>query len=237
MSHGFVDAFAANGGDAWKASASFPPMLYSTHSVSTILSITGARATSVTALGMKDSAADGIFDSKVSMWGNDQSNQIALMRTSDGGVMRIAELRRVGTAPLEPTVRMSIFGTEGSFEQQVGYASWANKESFSIVTDEINTFSDVENPHSLQPGYVSANVWDGGFAKVHDRSQLPAAFKGLSNGHGGSHQYMVDDFVMDAVGERPAPMNIDDAIRFTLPGILAHKSATSGGVTLEIKYS
>lgn len=237
MSHGFVDAFAANGGDAWKASASFPPMLYSTHSVSTILSITGASATSVTALGMKDSAADGIFDSKVSMWGNDQSNQIALMRTSDGGVMRIAELRRVGTAPLEPTVRMSIFGTEGSFEQQVGYASWANKESFSIVTDEINTFSDVENPHSLEPGYVSANLWDGGFAKVHDRSQLPAAFKGLSNGHGGSHQFMVDDFVMDAVGERPAPMNIDDAIRFTLPGILAHQSATSGGVTLEIKYS
>ena len=237
MSHGFVDAFAANGGDAWKASASFPPMLYSTHSVSTILSITGARATSVTALGMKDSAADGIFDSKVSMWENDQSNQIALMRTSDGGVMRIAELRRVGTAPLEPTVRMSIFGTEGSFEQQVGYASWANKESFSIVTDEINTFSDVENPHSLEPGYVSANLWDGGFAKVHDRSQLPAAFKGLSNGHGGSHQFMVDDFVMDAVGERPAPMNIDDAIRFTLPGILAHQSATSGGVTLEIKYS
>jgi len=237
MSHGFVDAFAANGGDAWKASASFPPMLYSTHSVSTILSITGARATSVTALGMKDSAADGIFDSKVSMWGNDQSNQIALMRTSDGGVMRIAELRRVGTAPLEPTVRMSIFGTEGSFEQQVGYASWANKESFSIVTDEINTFSDVENPHSLEPGYVSANLWDGGFAKVHDRSQLPAAFKGLSNGHGGSHQFMVDDFVMDAVGELHAPMNIDDAIRFTLPGILAHQSATSGGVTLEIKYS
>ena len=39
--------------------------------------------------------------------------------------MRIAELRRVGTAPLESTVRMSIFGTEGSFEQQVGYASWA----------------------------------------------------------------------------------------------------------------
>jgi predicted dehydrogenase len=237
MSHGFVDAFAANGGDAWKASASFPPMLYSTHSVSTILSITGARATSVTALGMKDNAADGIFDSKVSMWGNDQSNQIALMRTSDGGVMRIAELRRVGTAPLEPTVRMSIFGTEGSFEQQVGYASWANKESFSIVTDEINTFSDVENPHSLEPGYVSANLWDGGFARIHDRSQLPASFKGLSNGHGGSHQYMVDDFVMDAVGERPAPMNIDDAIRFTLPGIFAHQSAMSGGATLEIKYS
>ena len=36
MSHGFSDAYAANGGDNWKATASFPPMLYSTHSVSAV---------------------------------------------------------------------------------------------------------------------------------------------------------------------------------------------------------
>jgi predicted dehydrogenase len=234
MSHGFTDAYAANGGDEWKATASFPPMLYSTHSVSTILSVTGAQATSVTCLGMKDTVNDGIFDSTVSKWGNDQSNQIALFRTSDGGVMRIAELRRVGTAPLESTVRMSIFGTEGSFEQQVGYASWATKNSFDIITDEIGTFSDVENPYSLRSDYIPPNKWDGGFAKVHDRSQLPQEFKGLSNGHGGSHQFMVDDFVMDAVGERNAPMNIHDAARFTTPGIWAHQSAQMAGKSLEI---
>jgi len=234
MSHGFSDAYAANGGDEWKSTASFPPMLYATHSVSTILSVTGAQATSVTCIGLKDSADDGIFDSKVSKWGNDQSNQIALFKTSDGGVMRIAELRRVGTAPLESTVRMSIFGTEGSFEQQVGYASWATKNSFDIVTDEIGTFSDVENPLSLRSDYVPPNKWDGGFAKVHDRSTLPKEFLGLSNGHGGSHQFMVDDFVMDAVGARKAPMNVYDAARFTLPGIWAHQSAQSGGLSLEI---
>jgi predicted dehydrogenase len=234
MSHGFVDAFAANGGDAWKASASFPPMLYSTHSISTILSVTGAHALSVTCLGLQDGVADGIFDEKISMWKNNQSNQVALFRNSDGGIMRIAELRRVGTAPLEPTVRMSIFGTEGSFEQQVGYASWATKHSFDIVTDEINTWSDVENPYSLSKDYISKNLWDGGFAKIHDRSKLPPSFLGLSNGHGGSHQYMVNDFVMDAVGEKPAPMNIDDAARFTIPGIVAHQSAISGGLSLPI---
>jgi len=234
MSHGFSDAYAANGGDEWKSTASFPPMLYATHSVSTILSVTGAQATSVTCIGLKDSADDGIFDSKVSKWGNDQSNQIALFKTSDGGVMRIAELRRVGTAPLESTVRMSIFGTEGSFEQQVGYASWATKHSFDIITDEIGTFSDVENPLSLRSDYVPPNKWDGGFAKVHDRSTLPKEFLGLSNGHGGSHQFMVDDFVMDAVGARKAPMNVYDAARFTLPGIWANQSAQSGGLSLEI---
>jgi len=234
MSHGFTDAYAANGGDEWKATASFPPMLYSTHSVSTILSVTGAQATSVTCLGLQDKTNDGIFDSKVSQWGNDQSNQIALFRTSDGGVMRIAELRRVGTAPLESTVRMSIFGTEGSFEQQVGYASWATKNSFDIITDEIGTFSDVENPYSLKSDYIPPNKWDGGFAKVHDRSQLPKEFLGLSNGHGGSHQFMVDDFVMDATGERKAPMNVLDAARFTMPGIFAHQSSQLSGQSLEI---
>ena len=234
MSHGFSDAYAANGGDGWKATASFPPMLYSTHSVSTILSITGAQATSVTCIGIKDSADDGIFDADVSMWKNNQSNQIALFETSDGGVMRIAELRRVGTAPLESTVRMSIFGTEGSFEQQVGYASWATKNSFDIITDEIGTFSDVENPYSLKADYIPPNLWDGGFARVHDRSQLPKEFLGLSNGHGGSHQFMVDDFVMDAVGERKAPMDVIDAARFTVPGIWAHQSAQMAGQKLEI---
>jgi predicted dehydrogenase len=234
MSHGFSDAYAANGGDEWKSTASFPPMLYATHSVSTILSVTGAQATSVTCIGLKDTADDGIFDSNVSMWKNDQSNQIALFETSDGGIMRIAELRRVGTAPLESTVRMSIFGTEGSFEQQVGYASWATKNSFDIVTDEIGTFSDVENPYSLRPDYVPPNLWDGGFARVHDRSQLPKEFVGLSNGHGGSHQFMVDDFVMDAVGERKAPMDVIDAARFTIPGVLAHQSAQMTGQKLQI---
>lgn len=236
MSHGFTDAYAANGGDEWKSTASFPPMLYSTHSVSTILSVTGAHATSVTCVGLQDSVADGIFDSKASKWGNDQSNQIALFRTSDGGVMRIAELRRVGTAPLESTVRMSIFGTEGSFEQQVGYASWATKNSFDIITDEIGTFSDVENPYSLRSDYISPNKWDGGFAKVHDRSQLPKEFLGLSNGHGGSHQFMVDDFVMGAVGERRPPMDVRDAARFTIPGILAHQSAGMSGKWLDIPH-
>jgi hypothetical protein len=234
MSHGFSEAYAANGGDDWKATASFPPMLYSTHSVSAILSITGAQATTVTCVGLPDTANDGIFDASLSMWKNNQSNQVALFETSDGGVLRIAELRRVGTSSLEPTVRMSIFGTEGSFEQQVGYATWATKESFDIVTDEVSTFSDVENPNSLKADYVSPNLWDSGFARIHDRSSLPKEFVGLSNGHGGSHQFMVDDFVMDAVGQRKAPMNVYDAARFTMPGILAHESAQNSGKKLVI---
>jgi hypothetical protein len=45
---------------------------------------------------------------------------------------------------------------------------------------------------------------------------------------------MVDDFVMDAVGERKAPMNVIDAARFTIPGVLAHQSAQIAGQKLQI---
>jgi hypothetical protein len=45
---------------------------------------------------------------------------------------------------------------------------------------------------------------------------------------------MVDDFVMDAVGERKAPMDVRDAARFTAPGIIAHESAHAGGIKLEV---
>ena len=45
---------------------------------------------------------------------------------------------------------------------------------------------------------------------------------------------MVDDFVMDAAGERKAPMDVRDAARFTVPGILAHESAGMSGKWLEI---
>lgn len=235
MSHGFYDAYAANGGSDWKSSASFPPMLYATHSVSAILSVTGASAISVNCLGIADADNDGVFDKEVSRWKNDQSNQVALFRTSDGGIMRIAEMRKIGTAPLEPTVRLSVFGTKGSFEQQVGYATWATLESFEIVTPDVITGSDVENPASLKPGFKSDIFWSGGFATVHDRSQLPSEFDGLSNGHGGSHQFMVDDFVMDALGKRKAPMNVLDAARFTAPGIAAYESAKNRGESVQVR--
>jgi hypothetical protein len=45
MTHGFYEAFQHSGGDEWRSTASFPPMLYPTHSVSMVLSVTGARLT------------------------------------------------------------------------------------------------------------------------------------------------------------------------------------------------
>ena len=42
MSHSFYDAYRHSGGPDWKRTASFPPMLYPSHSIALLLSVTGA---------------------------------------------------------------------------------------------------------------------------------------------------------------------------------------------------
>ena len=51
MSHGFYQAYQHSGGADWKRTAGVPPMLYPTHTVSMIVSVTGARMTRVSCLG------------------------------------------------------------------------------------------------------------------------------------------------------------------------------------------
>ena len=123
MSHGFYAAYQHSGGAEWKSTASFPPMLYPTHSVSMIVSVTGARLTHVSCLGYLDREDDGVFRPEVSLWGNAFSNETALFRTSDGGMARINELRRVGLSG-GSSVRMSLYGTRGSFEEQTNARVW-----------------------------------------------------------------------------------------------------------------
>ncbi len=69
---------------------------------------------------------------------------------------------------------------------------------------------------------------------MHDTSPLPVEFKGLGNGHMGSHQLLVHDFVT-AVNERTLPtVNAWVAARYTLPGLMAHESALRDGERLRI---
>ena len=56
MSDGFSGAYDANGGDDWRSTTGFPPMVYSTRSARAILSISGAQATSVTFTCLPDTA-------------------------------------------------------------------------------------------------------------------------------------------------------------------------------------
>lgn len=239
----FYGIFARSGGDDWKRIASFPPMLYATHSVSMLVSVTGERMTSVSCLGSRDETDDGIFREEVSQWGNPFSNQTALFETSDNGMARINEFRRIGWHTGN-SVHLSLYGTEGSYEEQSGINGptqiWVTPqrgESFDLrpLLACNDTIHQDERTRHLE-GLSEHERIDflSGLSQVHPRNRLPAEFKGKPNGHLGSHQFLADDFVRAVnTGELP-PVHAWEAARYTLPGIIAHESSMRGGERLPI---
>lgn len=235
MDLGFYAAYQYSGGDQWKRTASFPPMLYPTHAVGNVLSVTGAYATRVSCVGVPDDRGDGVFDKDVSMFGNDLSNASALFALSDGGVMRTNEFRRVGYPSHLRESRLRMFGTEGSFEQIATVSVWQNREGVEDVTELLTPPSgDVDDPELANVDPALREAFTSGSAPVHDRSRLPREFSDLPNGHEGSHHFLADDFVRAVVDRTLPPVNAWIAARYTLPGITAHRSAQQGGAQLDI---
>jgi predicted dehydrogenase len=239
MSHGFYQAYQFSGGANWKSTASFPPMLYPTHSVAMVLGLTGARATSVSCLGYTDRSDDGVFVPEVSRWRNAFSNQSALFRTSDGGMMRINEFRRVGQSGGR-SVRASVYGTEGAFEEQSDGAIWTDRTSHRPVNVEeqlkCRGVYRHEDWQRIQVDPALRAEFAGGLAPIHERERrrLPESFRDQPNGHEGSHQFLVDDFVTAVVHRRTPRCSVWDAARFNAPGIVAHESARREGEVLPI---
>ncbi|MBF4458795.1 Gfo/Idh/MocA family protein [Pseudoclavibacter sp. VKM Ac-2867] len=236
MDLGFYDAYAYSGGAEWKRTASYPPMLYPTHSIGGVLGAIPGHATSVSCIGVVDDRQDGVFDREISMFDNNFSNATALFELSEGGSMRINEMRRVGYPSHIRESRFRYFGTEGSFEQLAEVAVWQDKQGVTDVSDLIATdaTADADDPSLAHVAPALRDAFVSGHSKVHDTSRLPAEFSGVHNGHEGSHHFLVDDFVTAVNNRTLPPVNAWVAARFTLPGIVAHRSALAGGERLPI---
>ncbi len=236
MEHGFYDVYKRSGGPDWKRTASFPPMLYPTHSVSMMLSVTGARVTQVSCLGYVDREDDGVFREDVSLWGNAFSNESALMRTSDGGMCRINEFRRVGWRG-DASVYLSVYGTKGSYEEQANAKVWVSQDP----KDRIDLRPLLEcrsKPPSAQEAEdlheELVKDFFTGTSQVHPVERLPKEFIGQRNGHFGSHQFLVDDFVKAVATGKLPPNHVWAAARYNVPGIIAHESARREGEVMAV---
>jgi predicted dehydrogenase len=222
--------------DQWKSVASFPPMLYPSHSIGFVLSVTAARVTHVACLGFEDHHEDEIFKKGVSRWDNTFSNETALGRTSDGGIIRINEFRRVG---MRTAVRLGVYGTEACFEHQAfereGHRAsiWCTKDKVEDISDLLRCKPSPTIEEWLEAGAPRGTGYPG-TAPVHPVERLPDAFQGLPNGHQGSHQFLVDDFVRACRDRRLPPVNAWVAAAYCAPGIIAHESAKRGGEMLEV---
>jgi len=71
-------------------------------------------------------------------------------------------------------------------------------------------------------------------ADVHHMYRLPESFDGMHNGHEGSHQFLVDDFMKALATNKLPPNNAWRAAAYMLPGIVAHQSALRNGETLSV---
>lgn len=241
MDNGFYAAYRYSGGEDWKKTASYPPMLYPTHAVGGVLGALATHAVSVSCIGIRDDRGDGVFDAGVSLWGNEFSNMSALFELADGGAMRTNEFRRVGYWNGHES-RFRFYGTEQVMEQTghgatlsiktegEDYAKGATldiSDLFYTKTKQVpEDFGDVDP--ALMQSFAS------GTAKVHDRSRLPSEFEGANNGHEGSHHFLADDFVRAVTTKTQPPVHAWRAARFTLPGVIAYESAKQGGARLPV---
>ncbi|MEX0778077.1 MAG: Gfo/Idh/MocA family oxidoreductase [Phycisphaeraceae bacterium] len=233
MDH-FYNSYKHSGGPDWKRVAGLPPMYYPTHTMSMVLSVTGAKATQVSCLGMVDDHEDEVFRVGSNDYDNVFSNESALLRTNDGGVMRINEMRRVGWSGGN-SVYMSFFGTDASFEENAMSTCWATKDRAQLrdLTKEL-TCANLADPEGLVRSGQTGDEFFTSVCTVHPIERLPASYRGLTNGHYGSHQFLVDDFVTAWATQVLPPCHVWNSAAWCAPGLVAHESARQEGTMLSI---
>lgn len=231
----FYESFKRSGGDDWKRIAGFPPMYYPTHSVSMIVGVTGERVEKVSCFGYKDNHSDDVFGIGKNNWDNEFSNEYALMKMSDGATARINECRRIGRRGGH-SVYMSFFGTLASYEQNAisDALTTLDGEGNKDLTELLKCKNiDVDINHNIDEHYKDEFYYQG-VSDVHDITRLPKEFLGMHNGHYGSHQFLVDDFVKAVTQHRLPPNNAWNAAKYCAPGLIAHESAKKDGEVLKV---
>ena len=184
------------------------PMHYPTHSIGGLLSVLKTRMTEVSCIGQVYPNDDWFREDTVS--GNVFANETGLFRCANGAAVRICEYRRISDAEES----FELFGTHGTFRHGPGGEFWVTKE---------------KGWEKLDPGQM--------------REPLPAEVvesyeRGVEGdvygGHGGSHAYLIHEFVDAVANDRLPAINAWEAVRYCAPGVMAHKSAVKDGELLKI---
>ncbi|MCX7299987.1 MAG: Gfo/Idh/MocA family oxidoreductase [Rhodobacterales bacterium] len=236
--------FKGTFGPDWRRFAAIPPMHYATHSFSMPLSITGARVTHVSAHGFTDTDPDSGYGAGKNPWDNPFSDTVMLGRTSDGGTIRVGEFRRLGWFAERngrEVMMPTFYCTDACFEENMGSTMLTGRQgdegSFGWeheikLTMDISAW--VDGPYFENPQGASDMTRQLGLAPAHHPARLPDSMKGLHNGHSGSHQYLVDDFIRGCLEGALPPTHIWNSAAWCAPGLVAHESALQGGTMLPV---
>jgi predicted dehydrogenase len=112
--------------------------------------------------------------------------------------------------------RYRIYGTQGYFERTPAYLGEGSAKTYFYSTGLYAERQLVELPvHEMRPEHAK---------EAHAAE------------HGGADYALLDRFLEAVRNRLPAPINVREALRMTLPGLYAAESARRGGELLPIKY-
>ena len=166
-----------------------PPQWYPTHSNAYYVGAAGGSFTEVSCRGMTSRVAH--LQPVNNPYHNAFGTEIALFRTSEGGMSRMA-------------------------------VSWdtpgAGGEMGRVRGEQASFYGRYEGPAQNLPNCK--------------RPPLPPGVD--PGGHGGSHGYLMDEFVTAILQDRQPLVDIVSALNLTVPGIVAHASALKDGELMKI---
>lgn len=208
----------------------FPPMHYVTHALSPILALLDTTVASVQAQGaglLAEHRRTGGFD-------NPFPTEMGLFRLRDSDVLA--------------DVQMSFSQTARSYIE--GFSIYGDRRGVEWPIDnegELTVF-DMSGPAAGRRGN---RVVTSSFAAPDRPERLPEPLRpfvrptavrlpgmpaevGVGADHGGSHPFLVDEFVRSVVDGRPPLVDARRAAAWTAPGICAHASALAEGATVKV---
>lgn len=188
-----------------------PPMLYPTHCTAHLLSVTGERIVEATCIGWGDD--DPIL--KDNVYRNPFWNETAMFKTDRGTAFRVAVWWK---GAHRGTERAQYFGDKMSF-----YFNHPTGQGPTIVRWSESQEKDsagFTRQSAVQEKYEDPKWWA--------TEMLPAPLR-HNSGHEGSHTFLTHEFVDAVLTQRKPAVNVQEAVAYTLPGIIAHESALRGG--------
>ncbi len=194
----------------------FPPMHYPTHCTSYLVGVTGERLTEVTSLGWGDDSPilkDNVYHNP--FW-----SETAFFKTNKGHAFRVAVYWNAAVRGCE---RGQWIGTKMSF-----YDPHPNGLGPVIVRSGTQTERDDGGfVRQLSPfeKYEQPEWWR--------TEMLPPPLRHAS-GHDGSHTFLTHEFIDALIHERKPAIDVYEAVAYTMPGIIAHRSALEGGRQMRI---
>jgi predicted dehydrogenase len=195
------------------------PMHYPTHSTSGPVSVMNAHAVKVTGYGYRNRSGDPFFGE------SSLSNEVALFEMSNGAVVRICEFRECAGELGHEAETFRIMGTRGTFRENQWICNHRDEPPADMERFERVALTDGDMFDPL-PGEV-AEAFKTALGLEGEGDFVPS-------GHGGSHPYLVHEFVDAVAQDRHPAINAWEAARYMVMGVMAHKSALKDGERLDV---